>query len=163
MIVAFTGHRPDKLSFDDVHRLWMATLVELRRLEASRVICGMAPGYDVIGLSAAHELKIPATAAIPWIGHGVSPTWMRQGVDEYFRYLDMCDEHVVISDGEDYMPWFYPKRNAWMADRADVVLAAWNGTAGGTAHCVNYARRLGREIRYYQWDTWRFGDRAPDA
>ncbi len=34
-------------------------------------------------------------------------------------------------------------RNEYMVDRADLVLALWNGTPGGTGNCVRYARTRG--------------------
>jgi uncharacterized phage-like protein YoqJ len=38
------------------------------------------------------------------------------------------------------------RRNEWMVERADVILALWNGSSGGTANCVAYARQRGSRI-----------------
>lgn len=40
----------------------------------------------------------------------------------------------------------FQQRNQWMVDRADAVLAVWDGSPGGTANCVNYARKVGKPI-----------------
>ena len=48
--------------------------------------------------------------------------------------------------------------NGWMVDNSDAVIAVWNGTAGGTANTVDYARKLGRSVLVIdpvaQTDKW---------
>jgi len=34
-------------------------------------------------------------------------------------------------------------RNQYMVDSADLVIACWNGSPGGTANCIKYAEKLG--------------------
>ncbi len=38
------------------------------------------------------------------------------------------------------------KRNKWMVDNCDLLIAVWNGTSGGTANCVNYAKSINKQI-----------------
>jgi len=38
------------------------------------------------------------------------------------------------------------KRNEYMVDNADIVIAVWDGTKGGTCNCVRYAKKLGKDI-----------------
>lgn len=38
------------------------------------------------------------------------------------------------------------KRNEYMVDLADRVIAVWDGSKGGTATCVKYAEKVGKEI-----------------
>jgi len=38
------------------------------------------------------------------------------------------------------------KRNEWMVDNSDAVIAVWDGTPGATATAVDYARKLGRSV-----------------
>ena len=33
------------------------------------------------------------------------------------------------------------KRNRYLVDNADIVLAVWNGTPGGTEYTVSYAKK----------------------
>lgn len=156
MIAAFTGHRPDKL--DDILGTVGGSITELlKKLSPERVISGMAPGIDLLGLRMARRLEIPVTAAIPWIGHPFSKAWdYGQRIDMYRDLLDECDVHEVICEGEQYQPWFYQKRNEWMVDNCDVLIAVWNGSDGGTKNCVKYAQKVGRPIWYYNWNdgTW---------
>ncbi|WP_188052008.1 hypothetical protein [Azospirillum sp. Sh1] len=44
-------------------------------------------------------------------------------------------------------------RNEWMVDHSDRLLALWDGSQGGTANCVRYARGLGRPIDNL-WSEW---------
>jgi predicted Rossmann fold nucleotide-binding protein DprA/Smf involved in DNA uptake len=38
------------------------------------------------------------------------------------------------------------RRNRWMVDHCDAVIAVWGGSPGGTAQSVRYARDLGRPV-----------------
>lgn len=38
------------------------------------------------------------------------------------------------------------KRNEYMTDNSDIVIAVWDGSKGGTANCVRYAKKLNKEI-----------------
>lgn len=158
MIAAFTGHRPDKLS--SYVRQYAEAGVDpleqiLKQLKPERVITGMAQGIDMLGLHAAKKLGIPITAAIPWINHGRTGSW-EDRVDMYIERLGDCDRHVVVCEGDDYKPWFYQKRNEWMVDNSDQLIAVWDGSNGGTKNCVMYARKVGKPIWYYNWNdgTW---------
>ena len=38
------------------------------------------------------------------------------------------------------------KRNEYMVDLADIVIAVWDGSASGTGNCVRYTERCGKKI-----------------
>jgi uncharacterized phage-like protein YoqJ len=38
------------------------------------------------------------------------------------------------------------KRNEYMVDNSDIVIAVWDGSKGGTYNCVKYAEKLGKKI-----------------
>ena len=40
---------------------------------------------------------------------------------------------------QQYKPYLMQKRNEYMVDHADEVIAVWNGNSGGTKNCVEYA------------------------
>jgi len=50
------------------------------------------------------------------------------------------------------------KRNDWMVDNSDAVIAIWNGAPGGTANTVEYARKSGRSALaidpFQQAENW---------
>lgn len=51
----------------------------------------------------------------------------------------------LVSD-EEYKPWLMQKRNEYMVDLADKVIAVWDGSKSGTANCVKYAEKTGKGI-----------------
>ena len=72
MIIAGTGHRPDKLGgygLSQHTRLRAFAKSELKRSNPNRVISGMAAGWDLALADAAFILDIPFTAAVPFEGH----------------------------------------------------------------------------------------------
>lgn len=40
-------------------------------------------------------------------------------------------------------------RNREIIERADIVIAVWDGVSAGTKHSLDYARKLHKEIRVY--------------
>ena len=42
------------------------------------------------------------------------------------------------------------KRNRYMVDNSDIVIAVWDGTPGGTENTVRYAEKLGRKILSFE-------------
>lgn len=134
-VVAFSGHRPDKLlsAATSVYR-WLLGRLEVWR--PAKAISGMARGADTLGAIAALKLGIPLVAAVPF--EGQDALWVDSDRQVYRRILDRAAEVVYVSD-PGYAAWKMHARNHWMVDRADLVLAAWDGSGGGTKACVEYA------------------------
>jgi uncharacterized phage-like protein YoqJ len=65
----------------------------------------------------------------------------------YNAALRFAAEVVNVTD-YDIFPgaWVYQKRNEWMVDHADEVVAVWDGTSSGTANCVAYAKKVGKPV-----------------
>jgi uncharacterized phage-like protein YoqJ len=151
MIVAGTGHRPDKLGgySDDVTNALVHTACDaLERLQPETVISGCALGWDQALIAAALHLGIPIMAAVPFTGFDAK--WPSQSRARLADLLSRCATvRTVCEPG--YAAWKLQKRNEWMVDHCDIVLACWNGTAGGTANCVGYAKGLGRPVK----NAWR--------
>jgi len=151
---AFTGHRPAKLGGykEDVSR----ALYRLIRgyLESVpppyAIISGMALGVDQEAAFAAIQLGIPVIAAIPFAGQ--EAIWPEHSRDRYQRILKKCKEIVIVSPGAFSGEKMYA-RNRWMVDHCDELVALWDGTPGGTHHCVNYARSARVPITNL-WDQW---------
>ena len=65
MILAVTGHRPERLrGQEEVIKQWAAT--QLTRLQPSAIYDGMAQGTDQIVATAAKELNIPIICCYPF-------------------------------------------------------------------------------------------------
>lgn len=103
MIVAFTGHRPDKLGGYKVPNptyIHVCQQIEkvLKELKPERVISGMALGVDQWAAYVAHRLEIPFTAAVPFVGQ--EKAWPQSSQKTYHKLLELALETVVVCDGE---------------------------------------------------------------
>lgn len=153
MIVAATGHRPEKLLShhplpDLDRRLFQFARDVLVELEPSEVISGMALGWDQAVAQAAISLRIPLTAACPFKGQerlwpGSKQALYREILSKAQRVVYVCNHGLNIA---------FQERNEWMVDRCDKLTALYDGTPGGTANCVQYATGW-REIDH-RWDQW---------
>ena len=155
MKIAVTGHRPNKLYGYNLNNKKNIELKEkfkeiLIENNCTEAITGMALGVDTIFALSVLELKsegynIKLHCAIPCKNH--SCKWIKESVDLYNDILDKADTVKLVTD-EEYKPYLMQKRNEYMVDLADKIIAVWNGSKGGTANCVNYAKRKGKEIIY---------------
>lgn len=177
MILAVTGHRPDKLGgyspspLQDHVRAGLKDVLEnvgyhtcdcgksyWGRMSdlclcgemragtvsyATEVISGMALGVDQWFAEICIGLGIPFTAAVPCDGH--ESRWPAESQAHYRALLQKAHYVRVVSPGP-YAPWKMQRRNEWMVDNSEMLVAVWDGSAGGTANCVRYARQVGREI-----------------
>lgn len=154
MIIAGTGHRPDKLGgySDDV----LSKLIKLARttlfdLKPKKVISGMALGWDMALAYAALALTEPeVVAAIPFLGQ--EKMWPKESQERYHTILKDCDDVLYICD-QGYAAWKMQIRNEYMVDHCDLVLALWDGSPGGTANCIAYANKKNKPIMNL-WNDW---------
>lgn len=148
MILAFTGHRSDKLGGYKLPnptytKVCQAIDAKLRELKPEKVISGMAQGVDQWGAYIAYKLGIPFIAAVPFAGQ--EKMWPDASKKAYNDLLKLATGIVVVSEGE-FTPAKMQIRNEWMVDKADMMLAIWDGTPGGTANCIAYAEKVGKPI-----------------
>lgn len=159
MICCVTGHRPSGFPFPReennisyvfyIDRLYS----EIQNLigEGYRdFITGMADGADIDFANAILyyreiEMNITLEAAMPYpITYPKTPS---EYIDERNDIFFDCNTKTIVS--EHYFRGCMQKRNRYMVDKADIVLAIWNGKcAGGTWNTIKYARSKGKEIRY---------------
>lgn len=78
--------------------------------------------------------------------------WPQDAQRQYRALLGQASEVEVISTGP-YTRRAMQARNEWMNVHADVVLALWNGSAGGTGNCVRHAVATGRLVLNL-WPQW---------
>lgn len=155
MIIAATGHRPDKLGGYDPAieaRLQKLASEYLDEARPAVVISGMALGWDTAIALASLEARIPLIAAVPF--RGQDGKWSPQGRERYADILVRATEVHVVSEGG-YASHKMQLRNQWMVDHCNRLVALWNGTPGGTANCVNYAISVGkRDAIDNLWPQW---------
>lgn len=153
MTICATGHRPNKLyGYNLMDPRWISLKGKMKQLlisnQCNEAISGMALGVDTIFALAVLELKqqgypIKLHCAIPCRHH--SSKWRDESIAMYSEILHQADKIVLVSD-EEYQPWVMQKRNEYMVDLSDKVIAVWDGTPGGTANCVKYAQKCHKEI-----------------
>lgn len=153
MILAGTGHRPSRLGGygDDVFsKLVDLGMWAISEYQPSKIISGMAQGWDQALAEAAIRSGCPFVAAIPFTGQ--ESVWPPAAKERYSRLVKSAATAIVITGG-DYSAYKMQARNAWMVDNADGILALWNGTSGGTANCVRYAEANQKPV-FNLWDRW---------
>lgn len=152
----FTGHRPEKLpwgSDESDPRCYalkerLGDIVEALYASGIRhFICGMARGCDTYFCEAVIALReeredVTLEAAIPFDGQ--SGKWSAQDRKRYYYLTAQCDRETVLQHG--YSKDCFLRRNQYMVDSSSVLVAVFDGTAGGTSQTVSYASREGLEV-----------------
>ena len=154
MIIAVTGHRPNKLGGYLDHakdKLRHVAKEMLCSHNPSLVLTGMALGLDQAVAEACCELWIPFVACVPF--EGQESAWP-QGSQRRYRGLLAAAKQVVIVSPGGYSADKMQVRNEYMVDNCQYLVALWDGTSGGTGNCVEYAEKVGKPwVNLY--DYWR--------
>jgi uncharacterized phage-like protein YoqJ len=143
VIVAGTGHRFEDSESEEIVRT--KARVKLQYTEGvTTFITGMAPGYDLWAGDEARLLGLELWCAKPWAGH----TARKEDRELYDTLIAYASRVVNVDESKDYKgPWVYQRRNEWMVDNADVVMAYWSGVEkGGTYNCYQYAKKINKPI-----------------
>ena len=160
--IAVTGHRPPRFGGYDERS--NDTIIAVKRSPeqvvdllveagAETFISGVALGVDtwaaeaVLGWKKRHP-QIRLMCAVPH--ENVEVKWPPASQTRFHSILKRADRVVLVSKG-DYSPEKLLKRNEWMIDHADGLLAVWDGSPGGTAHTVHYAESVGKPVHFVRW------------
>ncbi len=152
----FSGHRPMKLPWgmNEHDGRCLALKAELAaRLEGlyalgfRRFLCGMAIGCDMYFAEAVLALRqkypeVTLEAAIPCDTQ--ANAWTKDERRRYDHLLAECDEVSFVAHA--YSPGCMQRRNQYMVDRSSILLAVFNGSAGGTMNTILYAKRQGLNV-----------------
>jgi len=154
MILSVTGHRPNKLGGYDqkiYNRLCNFAVLQLRKLVPTKVITGMALGWDTAIADSCVKLDIPFIAAIPFANQ--ERMWPLHSQIIYTNLLQKSEKVEIIDKNPYFSLEKMHQRNEWMVNQSDMLLALWNGTKGGTDHCIKFARKNNKPI-INVWDEW---------
>lgn len=154
MIIAATGHRPDKLGgYSKATRYALACLAfdYLCKNKPAKVITGMALGWDQAVAAASMTLGIPFIAAVPFDGQ--DRRWPTESRERYARLISAAECVEIVSTPPCDAVKAMQRRNEWMVDRAGKMMALWDGSWGGTFNCVRCAEKKGVPIDNL-WDRW---------
>ena len=153
--VSFTGHRPNKLPYfseddpmcEQLKERLKKQIVKLIDEGAEEFCSGMALGVDTWAAEAVLELKetyanIRLTAVIPCPDQAKS--WTKEDQARYQSILSRCDQKIMTS--KQYIKGCMQKRNCALVNMCDVLIAVFDGTAGGTKNTVDYAKSKNKRI-----------------
>lgn len=141
----FTGRR--RLTQEQVikaaHDLsW--TIDDLIKNGYTHFISGVADGIDLLAARIVLEFRksnknLSLQAAVPYRNRLNSH-------DGYFQYIiKSCSKITVTS--EQYNQGCFSKRNKFMVDNSDLVVAVWDGVkSGGTYNTIMYAKSQGKQV-----------------
>ncbi|MBR5534281.1 MAG: DUF1273 family protein [Ruminiclostridium sp.] len=147
---AFTGHRPGRLPWgaDESDPRCMAlkerlaqAVEEAYAAGCRHFLCGMAQGADLYFGEAVLSLRdrrpdVTLEAAIPYAGQ--ADRWAQADRNRRQDILDRCDYETVVQHS--YSPGCMARRNRYMVDRANRLIAVYDGNPqGGTFQTLHYA------------------------
>ncbi len=151
--VAVTGHRPPRLGgYTDAVERRLARVAEavLSELAPARVLTGMAQGWDLAIAEACDRATIPFVAVLPF--PGADARWPDAQRRRLRALLERAAEVVRLSESPS--PGAYHRRDRWMVERAELLVALWDGSrGGGTFSTVRSAEKRRVPVRNV-WPQW---------
>jgi uncharacterized phage-like protein YoqJ len=161
--VCFIGHRPPQLggyeqnpTMGFVKRSLRDAIGRAIKRRVETFISGGALGVDQwaaeivldirrreINESYHRESSIKLVIAQPFPSQ--SAKWPQDARRQYDKILQKADRIIAVND-DPYAAQKIQKRNEWMVDNSDAVIAVWNGTAGWVSDTVDYAMEKGKPV-----------------
>ena len=152
-----TGHRPNGFPFsygkDEkrqkayLERLKQKILLAINDFGITNFISGMASGADLdfaeVVLKLRKHYPITLECALPCLNQTLK--WSEEDKLRYESILKRANEINLIS--ERYTPECMLKRNRYMVDKSEIVIAVFNDIQkGGTWYTINYAKKQNKVI-----------------
>lgn len=147
----FTGHRPGKLRQNErtVKSVQSAAIDQAIDRGFTTFITGMAQGTDIWAAELVLEKRQtnPALKLICALPHpDFEKPWQADWQARFSEVLRTADLKRTIWPV--YAKSSYQKRNMWMVDHSSLLIAVFNGEAGGTLNTIHYAQQKHVEIMY---------------
>lgn len=155
-VVCFSGNRPTSLPwkynencdmFIEFRKNMKLFLEMLVKRGINKFISGMAMGFDIIMAEIVLELKkdypIELEGAIPCLGQ--EDKWSVDYKERYKSLFEKLDTVSLVSNTRYYDGCFH-KRNHYMVDNADFVVAGSFSEKGGTVSTIEYAKKKGKKV-----------------
>lgn len=151
----FTGHRPQKLGYgensiqcDELKNRLEELIIELtEKGGVTHFVSGVALGVDTYAAKIVLNLKtrypdITLECAIPC--ENQAEKWNERDRDVYYDLISKCDKETLLQ--QKYSSDCMQKRNEYMVDNSDYVIAVWNGKPSGTGNTVKYAMKNNKKV-----------------
>lgn len=156
IVCSFTGYRPNKLPFlgqknseeyRSLRELLKTEIIGLAQKEITIFQTGMARGIDLlcgeIVLEIQKEFDVHLFCVIPCKNQ--CRGWSGADVEAYNRLLSAASGVTYITS-ENYRDGCMMKRNRFLVDTSQYILAVYDGQRGGTMSTINYAKKKKRTI-----------------
>ena len=151
--VCFTGHRPEKLTRDEV-LIKKDLEFQIRQAIADELyifISGMSRGTDIWAAQIVLKLRkdnqhIKLICACPY--NGFESAWNRKWQSQYNYILSAAD--LVKYTCDKYNHSCFQMRNEWMVKHSAKIIAVWSGKSGGTKNTIDYATKSGVPVIYIE-------------
>jgi uncharacterized phage-like protein YoqJ len=154
--ICFTGHRPERLGGYDPNPIQSWVKESLRTAihraidkEIKYFISGGAMGVDQWAAEILLEIKKQNRAVNLFIAKPFASQankWTKEVKAEYEKILQGSDKIIEVSGGG-FAAWKMHKRNRWMVDHSQYVIAIWDqAKKGGTWNCLEYALKKGKKV-----------------
>ena len=140
-VIGVTGHRKLFHAKDVILNQFDE---KFKSINFSKVITGMALGFDQLVAEWCIENNIPFIAAIPF--ETQAKLWNPNQIKIYLNLLEKAEDIMVVSPGE-YASYKLQVRNEWIVDNSDIVIAYCFQDKGGTYNCLQYAKRKSKPIQ----------------
>lgn len=174
----FTGHRPNRLGGYDWDSnkniqirfnlsIFIQKIIKENPDTKFHMKFGGALGFDQFAFDVCYKLReqgypISLEVCIPFKQQWSK--WSKEDSARYYKqlklanklaYIDMHENYKMLNIPADiYHPAKMQKRNEYMVDESDVVIALWDGSKGGTANCVSYALKTCKTVLIINPDSW---------
>ena len=134
----FTGHRDLGKDFRK-SALKKETEIAIKK-GVKKFYCGLALGFDLTACEVVLDLKkkykdVQLIGCIPCLEQ--SKFFPAEEKKRYYKIIEKLDERILVSDALYYKGCMH-KRNEYMCDNADMMIAYCKVNTGGTAYTVNY-------------------------
>ena len=154
----FTCNRPNWLpwKYDETDHRFLELKIKLQHIIVDAMskgykyfICGMALGVDLLCAEIVLRVRkwfhgIKLECAIPCKNQ--AEKWRSKDLDRYGKILLFADKITYVSDS-DYYDGCMQKRNKYMVDKSDLLIAVHNGLPGGTKQTLDYAISKGIQVK----------------
>ncbi len=139
--IAFTGHR--HLRFAEV----APAISSIQKYPDAIWITGGAIGLDSHAAEYARLHGIPLWLILPFPPKVMTARWNKAQVATLQSHIQYSAKLSVLSPV--YRVSIYQDRNVRMVDLSTRLCAFFDGSPGGTANCVRYARSIGHQVEMF--------------
>ena len=157
----FSGHRSNKLpwKYQETGETFVNIKTQIKtKIEWAiqnnykRFITGMALGIDMLCAELVLSLKnkypnIQLECAIPCKNQ--TRNWQTKNIIGYNQIISKADLITFVSY-KNYYKGCMQKGNKYMVDKSNLLIAIYNGCAGGTKQTIEYARQQNINIHIIQ-------------